>query len=265
MSLPYPFYNYISETIVDGEPASSHSSTIFYDTNLHDFKVSFSTKLTSLYMAFEGTGAETIDFSNLDTSELTDTHDMCRVSTSLKNVNLSNFNTSKVTNMRRMFDTCKLLESIDCSSFNTENVRRMDYMFSGCHAAELIDVSTFNTKNVTNMDYIFSGTTSLKNIDLSLFDLSNISSITWFLRESGISSLDMTWFKPSNPIRFIEPIVDCPNLMTIKFAFDPQLVTFDRLLWSKNPENGTLYYDSRYDYSEIIREFAAWGWESIPM
>ena len=62
-----------------------------------------------------------IDFSNFDTSEVTDMPWMFYDCTSLKSLDLSNFDTSKLNSVQEMFKGCKNLEYINMKNFNTKN------------------------------------------------------------------------------------------------------------------------------------------------
>lgn len=75
---------------------------------------------------------ETIDFTGVDTSEVTDMENMFGYCTSLVSLDLSNFNTSCVTNMQNMFNECSNLSNLDLSSCDTRQVKKMKGMFSEC-------------------------------------------------------------------------------------------------------------------------------------
>ena len=90
----------------------------------------------------------------------------------LTNVNFTNLDTSAVTDMDHMFDGCRSLTSLDVSSFNTSAVTSMYAMFSGCSSLTSLDLSSFNTSAVTDMRYMFKDCNSLTRLDVSLFDTS---------------------------------------------------------------------------------------------
>ena len=74
---------------------------------------------------------ESVDFTNFDTSQVTDMSYMFYDCYALKNIDFTNFDTSQVTDMSCMFNSCAI-ESIDLSKWNTSRVTNMDSMFSGC-------------------------------------------------------------------------------------------------------------------------------------
>ena len=64
-------------------------------------------------------------------------------------------NTSQVTNMHEMFNCCMVLKYVELSGFDTQNVEDMSSMFNSCYSLTRIDLSRFKTSKVTNMDYLF--------------------------------------------------------------------------------------------------------------
>ena len=74
--------------------------------------------------------------------------------TEFKSIDFHNVDTSEVTDMRRMFYSHEA-QSLDLSSFNTSNVTDMSWMFYDCKVQSL-DLSSFDTSNVTNMGGMFS-------------------------------------------------------------------------------------------------------------
>lgn len=76
----------------------------------------------------------------------------------LKSVDFNNVDASNVTNMYQMFYYCNALNEVNFSNFNTTNVTTMSYMFFYCSALNEIDLSSFETSNTTSMSYMFFGT-----------------------------------------------------------------------------------------------------------
>ena len=119
-----------------------------------------------------------LDFSNFDTSQVTNMSNMFYNCNSLKKINLANFNTENVDNMSSMFSFCNSLLNLNLSFFNTQNVTDMSYMFIDCNSLLNLDLSNFNTENVVNMSYMFSGNRKLTDLNLSNFNTQNTNSIT---------------------------------------------------------------------------------------
>jgi len=119
-----------------------------------------------------------LDFSNFDTSQVTNMSNMFYNCNSLKKINLANFNTENVDNMSSMFSFCNSLLNLNLSFFNTQNVTDMSYMFIDCNSLLNLDLSNFNTENVVNMSYMFSGNRKLTDLNISNFNTQNTNSIT---------------------------------------------------------------------------------------
>ena len=113
---------------------------------------------------------QTIDFSGFDTRKVKDMSNMFYNCGSLKSLDISNFNTSEVTNMRNMFYHCIGLTSLDLSHFNTSKVSIMISMFQLCSNLLSVNLSGWDTRNVGSMDHMFEKCISLKTLDLSGFD-----------------------------------------------------------------------------------------------
>ena len=113
---------------------------------------------------------QTTDFSGFDTRKVKDMSNMFYNCGSLKSLDISNFNTSEVTNMRNMFYHCIGLTSLDLSHLNTSKVSIMISMFQLCSNLLSVNLSGWDTRNVGSMDHMFEGCKSLKTLDLSGFD-----------------------------------------------------------------------------------------------
>ena len=112
---------------------------------------------------YDGTDLD-YETANLDTSNITDMHEMFNSCSNLTHLDLSGFDTSKVTSMYRMFDTCSLLKTLDLSGFDTSKVTSMYAMFRYDQNLTTLDISGFNTSKVTNMFDMFSYCRKLSNI-----------------------------------------------------------------------------------------------------
>ena len=113
---------------------------------------------------------QTTDFSGFDTRKVKDMSYMFHNCGSLKSLDISNFNTSEVTDMRGMFDGCIGLTSLDLSHLNTSKVSVMASMFQSCINLLSVNLSGWDTRNVISMTRMFKRCHSLKTLDLSGFD-----------------------------------------------------------------------------------------------
>ena len=168
---------------------------------------------------------ESLDFSNIDTSEVNTMSAMFYWMRNLKTINFGNFNTSKVTDMSAMFGCTFNLIELNLSTFDTSKVIGMSYMFHGTYVQKL-DLSSFNTSNVINMYSMFEATSRLKEIkfgdnyntekvtnmgrmftntpvlvglNLSKFNTKNVTNMAhMFESAKSIQSLDLSSFDTSN-------------------------------------------------------------------
>ena len=129
----------------------------------------------------------TLDASNLNTSQITDMSNMFQHDDGLTFLNLSNWNVSQVTNMSGMFYNDRSLSSIDLSNWNASQVTDMSIMFAGDFSLNSLDLSNFDTSQVTNMEQTFRGCYGLVSLDLSNWNTSRVTNMEMIL--SGCSSL----------------------------------------------------------------------------
>ena len=123
------------------------------------------------------------DFTNLDTSAVTDMGHMFFGCSSLTSLNISLFDTSAVTRMNGMFDDCISLTSLDLNSFDTSAVTKMSSMFSSCRSLTSLDLSSFNTSAVVSMGHMFNGCNALETLTLG----------TKFAFKGDTDLVDATW------------------------------------------------------------------------
>lgn len=190
---------------------------------------------------------ETIDFTNLDASQVTDMDLMLASCSNLKNVIFGeNFDTSQVESMANMFSGCKTLESINLSMFDTSNVKNMGAMFQGCSALKKLDLSSFDTNNVenmstmflncsnlteinfgeeftngsvTNMYKMFWGCANLTDLDLSQFRTPSVQNMgSMFGGCSKLTSLDLSSFDTSAATDMASMFTSCTGLQRIEFG-----------------------------------------------
>lgn len=137
---------------------------------------------------------ESIDLSNLKTSEVTDMSWMFS-SSKATTLDLSSFDTSNVTNMSRMFDGSYATEIKGLNKFNASKVTDMSWMFRESKATSL-DLSSFDTSKVTSMYGMFAYSKAT-SINLSSFDTSNVTEMSFMFYSSFATSLDLSSFNTS--------------------------------------------------------------------
>ena len=191
------------------------------------------------------TKIESLDFSNIDTSEVNKMHAMFYWMQNLKTINFGNFNTSKVTDMTAMFGCTFSLTELDLSKFDTSNVTQMSYMFHGTYVQKL-NLSSFNTSNVTNMYSMFEATSRLKeirfganfntekvtnmgsmfkntpvlvNINLSTFNTSKVTNMRdMFAATTALQSLDLSSFDTRNVTDMQSMFFNATSLKTLNIT-----------------------------------------------
>ena len=75
--------------------------------------------------------------------------------TNITFIDFSNFDSSKITDMISLFEKCFSLTSINLNNFKTNSVKKMYYMFKNCPSLISLNLSSFDTSNVTLMGFMF--------------------------------------------------------------------------------------------------------------
>ncbi len=157
------------------------------------------TQLTSMYGMFSGlTSLQSVNISNLDTSEFESFSGMFDGCTSLTSVDISTIDTGSVTNMSGMFRGCSALTTVRIKGADLSGVQDMSYMFQGCTALRTLDLSEIDATALTDMKYMFYGCSSLTSVNLSDIDTGRLTSIECMfgncaaLRTADLSSLDLS-------------------------------------------------------------------------
>ena len=149
-----------------------------------DFSNFDTSKVTELNSMFDNCQVKSINFNNFNTSIVTDMSGMFS-GTSFTSLDLSNFKTSRVKSMRYMFNYCMLLKELNIASFDTSSVINMDYMFSHAESLVLLNLHNFDTSSVTNMANMFDGCKSLLYINLFSFQEKNGVNINEIFKDSS--------------------------------------------------------------------------------
>ena len=230
------------------------------------------------------TKIESLDFSNIDTSEAKTMHAMFYWMQNLKTINFGNFNTSKVTDMTAMFGCTFSLTELDLSSFDTSSVTQMSYMFHGTYVQKL-DLSNFNTSNVINMYSMFEATSRLKEIkfgdnfntekvtnmgrmftntpvlvglNLSKFNTKNVTNMAhMFGGMNAIENLSLTSFDTSNVTTMNGMFSSMPSLKILDIStFNTQNVTDMGYIFAINNYESdnltTIYASDRFTTNNVV-------------
>ena len=239
------------------------------------FKRGFNGKLIGMRkMFFNLQWKGVLDFAGLDTSKVVDmnsTFDTAWV-TEIKNLDTSNvvdmgymfkscnnipqLNTSKVVNMGGMFSYCRNLTTIP--QLDTSNVRYMQNMFSNCE--KLTTIPQMDTSKVINMERMFYYCYKLTTIPQ--MDTSNVfymgDMFQYCISITTIPQLDIS---KVNDMSYM--FYNCSSLVEVRFKGEPVSTLNVNYMFANIQTNGTLYYDSRYDYSKIIKVLPS-TWTAVP-
>ena len=191
------------------------------------------------------------EIKNLDTSNVVDMSNMFEGC----DLNIPQLNTSKVVNMSGMFGYCRKLTTIP--QMDTSNVRYMQEMFDTCDS--LTTIPQMDTSKVIKMNKMFGWCTSLTTIPQ--MDTSNVTSMESMFynctKLTAVPQLDI-----SKVTSTYNMFYNCEHLVEVRFKGEPVSKNVNNMFYGIET-NGTLYYDSRYDYSKIINMLPS-TWTAVP-
>ena len=170
---------------------------------------------------------KSINFSNVDTSNVTNMYKMFYGCKNLTTLDVSHFNTNKVTDMGNMFCGCSSLTTLDVSRFNTSNVKNMYGVFCQCSNLTSLNLSNFDTSKVTNMNNMFSWCSNLTTLNVSNFNTSKVTNMSgMFSNCSNLPTLDVSGFNTSTVTNMSSMFNGCKNLDSLNVSgFDTSKVT----------------------------------------
>ena len=202
--------------------------------------VSLNQNSSSMFRWF--TMIESLDFSNIDTSEVNTMSAMFYWMRNLKTINFGNFNTSKVTDMTAMFGCTFNLTELNLSTFDTSKVIGMSYMFHGTYVQKL-DLSSFNTSNVINMYSMFEATSRLKEIKFG--DNYNTEKVTnmgrMFTNTPVLAGLSLSKFNTKNVTNMAHMFESAKSIQSLDLSsFDTSNVTDMNAMFSSMYGIGSL-------------------------
>lgn len=150
--------------------------------------------ITNLHGAFSGCDITGLDFSQLNTTNVSSMYAMFYNATSTSSTTTITLNTSNVTDMSYMFAHSYISNLV--LNFDTSNVTTMASMFQES-TVKTLDITSFRTPNLNSMSYMIGWSAdglgsaeNLEEIDISNFDLSNVTDATYaFMTGTSTSKL----------------------------------------------------------------------------
>lgn len=134
----------------------------------------------------------------------------------LKSVDFTGLDTSQVTSTQNLFEDCLALETITWAAFDTSNVTNMANMFYRCNALKALDLSFFDTSKVTNMGRMFRDCTSLAKLDITSFNMSKVDNVgEMFYRCSALPAIDLSPLASMTATSVWGLLSGCASLQTV--------------------------------------------------
>jgi len=159
------------------------------------------TSLAEAFYGYLGTGTQ---FSNWDTSNVTNMYN-CFYNSNM-NVNINNWDTSSVTNMSYMFQGCDYFNQ-PLNNWDTSSVTNMDGMFRSAGAFNQ-NINSWNVSNVTSTVGMFSSAFAF-NQSLNSWNTGNITDMTLMFENMPFFNGNITSWDVSKVTRMDRMFQNC--------------------------------------------------------
>ena len=251
------FTSLISSITIDGESVPVQNYQKFNTSGARNVIIEFKEKVENLDCFFQNCDyLISVDFSNFDTSELTNMYGLFAFCYNLTSITWGPyFSTSKVTDMSDLFNGCYSLELLDLSNFNTAKVTKFSWMFYLCKSLKKLDISSFDTSRATDFSYMFFGCSSLTSIDLSSFKTSEVETMNRMFHDCR--SLKTINFGDNFDTRNVKDMgymfCHCSSLEAFNFDdnFDTRNVNNMNYMFSDCSSLKTISFGNNFDTSNV--------------
>ena len=207
------------EIRIGNEIKAENTNTITIDNIEDEIELVWTNKSTYCNSMFRGMrDIIEIDFSQFDSSDVTDMQYMFTNCISLQNINLNNLNTDNVENMGYMFYNCRSLTSLNVSNFDTSKVTTMEVMFAYCISLESLDLSKFNTQSSISFLSMFNNCMNMKYLNLSGMKKNSAANFAYmFYNCASLKSLEISHFESRifMFLRFEYMFYNCSSLTSL--------------------------------------------------
>lgn len=143
---------------------------------------------------------------------------MFQACVNLEHIDFSDFDTSAVTDMSYMFDGCNKLRNLNISKLATSSVMNMSHMFGGCLELDFSGLSQLDTSHVTDMEYMLCSCKLLRASDAYGIDTSSVNWFSGMFADCDFASIDLSQFDFSNAVDMSNMLMDCAYLRSVNLS-----------------------------------------------
>jgi hypothetical protein len=168
---------------------------------------------------------------------------------------IGNIDISAAIDAKQMFYNCKAINKI--GNISCEKLTDASTMFYSC--SNLTHIPVFNTNNISIAKNMFYGCSLLEEVDISLPKATNVYGM--FDSCTKLAKVKIT--NVENIVDWSRLFYKCSALQEVTLEGRPQSdITTTDMFRSVPSTGGILFYDGRYDYSNIIAAMPS-GWTAI--
>ncbi len=229
----HPWYNYhdsVVEAVVSAKNVKSTQNWFRDCKNLKkvDFSEFDTSKVTDMsHMFYFCLGLEQLDLNEWNVSNVTDMCGMFSYCSSLKQLNISKWDVRKVTDMRSLFYNCDGLTKLDLSKWNMNSVTTMSSMFQDSDNLAEVKLGKANSGTLQNLSSVFQSCENLKKISFGKINTGNVTNMaSMFYYCLSLENLNLSGFDTGNVTTMEEMFEWCEQLKTLNIkGFDTGKVT----------------------------------------
>ena len=123
----------------------------------------FSNELSGMPSIFkDNVDIISVDFSNFNSSKISEISDLFNGCSSLKSVDLTRFKLLQIKSLQNVFKNCKELTSVNISYISSSKIETVENCFEGCSSLKVLDISGLDLFNLNSYDRVFYEATHLK-------------------------------------------------------------------------------------------------------
>ncbi len=173
-------YNNEGEVLAWLEPNANDNSK--YTMYIASDGETFLMKGNSLFYNSSCTGAEKVEFNNVNTSRLTDMNDMFYGLTKVKELDLTSFDTSNVIDMSNLVYRCYDVKKVNLSGLDMRKVQDMTNMFYASSSLSEVDFTGVQTRDIVSMHGMFTGGNSIEYLNLDGLGGDNLNDVNYMFQ-----------------------------------------------------------------------------------
>lgn len=247
-----PIYAYILLNKDDNKDSSGNKIKMYDLYIASENIINFPDNSSQMFRTYSNT--VTVNFENIDTSNVTSFSWTFGRMKKLIEINAEVLDVSSATRLDQMFNGDSNLKHLEISNWNTSNITNLAWFSNNCYSLDGLDVSKWDVRKVTNIQGMFWSSGAVKITGLQNWKITNkLTNMKWFsgTLNTGEDNLDLTnW--------------DTSNVTDMSYAFQNiRVKTIDISTWNTS---SVKYMDNMFNFSTLLERIYVgdnWNTDSV--